>query len=59
ACGAGACASMVVGRLQNRLQQRIKVYLPGGHLHIEWPGEGQSLSMIGPAEFVYHGYIEI
>jgi len=59
ACGSGACASMVVGRLQKRLQQRIKVYLPGGHLHIEWPGEGQSLSMIGPAEFVYHGYIEL
>jgi len=59
ACGSGACASMVVGRLQKRLQQRIKVYLPGGHLHIEWPGEGQSLSMIGPAEFVYHGYIDL
>jgi len=59
ACGSGACASMVVGRLQNKLQQRIKVYLPGGHLHIEWPGDGQSLNMIGPAEFVYHGYIEI
>ena len=59
ACGSGACASMVVGRLQNKLQQRVKVYLPGGHLHIEWPGEGQPLSMVGPAEFVYHGYIEI
>lgn len=59
ACGSGACASMVVGRLQNKLQQRIKVYLPGGHLHIDWPGEGQSLNMVGPAEFVYHGYIEV
>ncbi len=59
ACGSGACASMVVGRLQNKLQQRIKVFLPGGHLHIDWLGEGQSLKMIGPAEFVYHGYIEV
>lgn len=59
ACGSGACASMVVGRLQNKLQQRIKVFLPGGHLHIEWLGEGASLNMIGPAEFVYHGYIEV
>jgi diaminopimelate epimerase len=59
ACGSGACASMVVGRLQNKLQQRIKVFLPGGHLHIDWPGDGQSLKMIGPAEFVYHGYIEV
>jgi len=59
ACGSGACASAVVGRLQNRLQQRIKVFLPGGHLHIDWEGVGQSLKMIGPAEFVYHGYIEV
>ncbi len=59
ACGSGACASMVVGRLENKLQQRIKVYLPGGHLHIDWSGEGQRLKMIGPAEFVYHGYIEV
>ena len=59
ACGSGACASMVVGRLQNKLQQRIKVYLPGGHLHIDWAGAGQSLTMIGPAEFVYHGYLEL
>ncbi len=59
ACGSGACASMVVGRLQQRLQQRIKVFLPGGHLHIDWPGKGDSLKMVGPAEFVYHGYIEV
>lgn len=59
ACGSGACASMVVGRLQNKLQQKVKVFLPGGHLHIDWAGEGQSLKMIGPAEFVYHGYIEV
>lgn len=59
ACGSGACASMVVGRLQNKLQQKIKVFLPGGHLHIDWLGEGESLKMIGPAEFVYHGYIEV
>ena len=59
ACGSGACASMVIGRLQHKLQQRIKVFLPGGHLHIDWLGEGESLKMIGPAEFVYHGYIEV
>lgn len=59
ACGSGACASMVVGRLQNKLQQKIKVFLPGGHLHIDWAGEGEPLKMIGPAEFVYHGYIEV
>jgi len=59
ACGTGACASAVIGRLQHQMNQRIRVFLPGGHLHIDWPGEGQSLSMMGPAEFVYQGYIEL
>ncbi len=59
ACGTGACASAVIGRLQHEMQQRIRVFLPGGHLHIDWPGEGQVLSMVGPAEFVYQGYIEL
>jgi diaminopimelate epimerase len=59
ACGTGACASAVVGRLQHNMDQRIKVFLPGGHLHIDWPGDGQSLTMTGPAEFVYQGYITL
>jgi diaminopimelate epimerase len=41
------------------MDQRIKVFLPGGHLHIDWPGDGQSLTMTGPAEFVYQGYITL
>lgn len=59
ACGTGACASAVVGRLQHNMAQKVRVYLPGGHLHIEWPGEGQALKMMGPAEFVYQGLIEL
>lgn len=59
ACGTGACASAVVGRLQHGMEQKIRVYLPGGHLHIDWPGEGQPLRMMGPAEFVFQGYIEL
>jgi diaminopimelate epimerase len=59
ACGTGACASAVIGRLQHQMAQRVRVFLPGGHLHIEWPGEGKPLTMMGPAEFVYQGYIEL
>lgn len=59
ACGTGACASAVIGRLQHQMKQKIRVFLPGGHLHIDWPGEGQSLRMMGPVEFVYQGYIEL
>jgi diaminopimelate epimerase len=59
ACGTGACASAVVARLQHNMPQKMRVFLPGGHLHIDWPGEGQPLRMMGPAEFVYQGYIEL
>jgi len=41
------------------MDQKIRVYLPGGHLHIDWPGEGESVRMMGPVEFVYQGYIEL
>ena len=59
ACGTGACASAVVGRLQHQMAQKVRVFLPGGHLHIDWPGEGKPLRMMGPAEFVYQGIIEL
>jgi len=59
ACGTGACASAIVARLQHQLEQKIRVFLPGGHLHIDWPGEGQPVRMMGPVEFVYQGYIEL
>lgn len=59
ACGTGACASAVIGRLQHNMAQKIRVFLPGGHLHIDWPGEGRPLRMMGPAEFVYQGFIEL
>lgn len=59
ACGTGACASAVVGRLQHNMAQKVRVYLPGGHLHIDWPGEGKPLRMMGPAEFVFQGLIEL
>lgn len=59
ACGTAACAAAVIGRLQLQMQRRTRVYLPGGHLHIDWAGEGQVLRMMGPAEFVYQGYINL
>ena len=59
ACGTGACAAAVIARLQHNMNQKIRVFLPGGHLHIDWPGEGESLKMMGPAELVYQGYIDL
>jgi len=58
ACGTGACAAAVVGRLWGKLASRVAVRLPGGVLDIEWAGEGQPVFMTGPAATVYRGEIE-
>lgn len=59
ACGTGACAAVVAGRLADQLDRRVRVELPGGVLHIDWPGKGKALEMTGPAETVYEGKIKL
>ena len=59
ACGTGACAAVVFGRLQNKLQQKVKVTLPGGSLWISWAAEEENVLMTGPAKSVFEGQIEI
>ena len=59
ACGTGACAAVVVGRLRKLLDSRVKVNLAGGSLSIEWPGEGHAVLMTGPATTVFHGQINL
>lgn len=59
ACGSGACAAVVAGRLLGRLGERVKVSLPGGKLRIGWQGPGTSLTMAGEATTVYTGEIRL
>ncbi len=59
ACGTGACAAMVAGRLNYDLAEEVTVKLPGGDLLIRWQGEGEPVWMIGSAIFVYEGNISI
>ena len=59
ACGSGACAAAVAGRLRGLLEQRVKVSLPGGKLRIDWNGERSPVKMTGPTERVYEGYIDV
>ena len=59
ACGTGACAAVVAGGRLGWLDSRIDVHTRGGLLTIEWPGDGASVIMTGPAETVFEGEIDL
>ena len=59
ACGTGACAAMVVGRVQGHLSEQVQVDLPGGNLQISWQGEASPVMMTGPATTVFEGKITV
>jgi len=59
ACGSGACAAVISGRIQGLLDETVSVELRGGDLMVSWAGEGQPVLMTGPATFVFEGIIEL
>jgi diaminopimelate epimerase len=59
ACGSGACAAVVSGRIQNLLDETVNVELRGGNLVVSWPGDNQPVLMTGPATFVFEGTITL
>ena len=59
ACGTGACAAVVVGILQNKLANEVKVDLPGGRLSIQWQGRDAPVIMTGAANSVFTGSIDL
>ena len=54
ACGTGACAIAVAGKLLGLTENDVDITLPGGTLKISWDGETEVL-MEGPAEEVFTG----
>jgi len=59
ACGSGACAAVVAGRMWDQLAARVKVILTGGELVVSWVGEGRPVKLTGPATTVYEGCIQL
>jgi diaminopimelate epimerase len=57
ACGSGAVAAAAIGRLYHGLDSQVKVSLPGGDLIIEWPHLNDSITLTGPATFVYEAVL--
>ncbi len=58
-CGTGACAAAACAIRIGLADSPVEVETRGGTLTIEWPGVGHPLVMIGPAETVYEGAIEL
>jgi len=58
-CGTGACAATVIGCRWELLKNPVDVMLPGGNLKIQWPGEGKSVLLSGPAVSVFEGCISL
>ena len=63
ACGTGACAAIVAGRLLNILDETVTAKLNGGDLSINWQGDAsntnQPVMMTGPTETVFKGTITL
>jgi diaminopimelate epimerase len=59
ACGSGACAAVVAGRLRGLLDARVNMELRGGSLVVEWQGEGSPVMMEGSATSVFEGQLRL
>jgi diaminopimelate epimerase len=62
ACGTGACAVAVVGKLLGECESSMTISLPGGELDIEWAGsldEEAPVLMTGPAVRSFSGDVDI
>lgn len=58
ACGSGAVAAAVAGRLAHGLRDSVQVSLPGGILTVDWSGEGEPAYLTGPAAHVFDGELD-
>ena len=55
ASGSGSCATAVAAIELGMAESPVIVHLDGGTVEIEWSGEGESVYMSGPAEYVCEG----
>lgn len=59
ACGTGACAAVVAGRLQGLLDDTVETQLLGGNLSIHWAGDQNPVMMTGSATTVFNGTVNL
>lgn len=63
ACGTGACASVVAGILNGKIENSVDVELLGGTVHIDWAGSkddtNHDVFMTGPANYVFEAELTV
>ncbi|MES2998429.1 MAG: diaminopimelate epimerase [Pseudomonadota bacterium] len=59
ACGSGACAAVITGRLLKQLNSEVKVHLPGGTLDVKWQGNTSPVLLTGKGEMGFYGEITL
>lgn len=60
ACGTGACAAIVAGRLRGLLDEEVTVHTHGGDMRIAWAGDDSApVWKTGPAVTVFEGTLEL
>jgi diaminopimelate epimerase len=59
ACGSGACATVAALQYAKKLNNRVKVTLPGGNLVVEYNRKKNNYYLTGPAIHVFTGEITI
>ena len=59
ACGTGACAAVVAGRMLGLLDDEVTVRLPGGQLVVSWRGDAEPVWLTGNADLTSEGTIDL
>ncbi len=59
ACGSGACAAVVAGKIQGVLSSSVDAKLLGGSLSIHWAGDQNPVMMSGSTATVFKGTITL
>ena len=59
ACGTGACAAVVCGIRLGLLDATVQVQTRGGLLTVAWAGGDASVTLTGPATFVFDAEIDL
>ena len=59
ACGTGACAAVVTGQAAGLLDGTVNVRLPGGQLVVSWRGGSEPVWLMGNAEYISEGIMDL